>query len=597
MRMFPKLLSYASPQLKSALSALDLSLLGLFEKVNGSLARALQVECRPFFEARYAKWCTLKVLMGPKDAVRMCRSELNRHIRPFCELLDSIPAEMNSETLWIFQRFYQAIRSVFFSDHRISNRWKGMFLLYRSFAYFSPEAAQQFGRQILPLSVPDGFSSKELPSLVRKVLEEWDQQMDLCHQEFLRALACHMHVSLVNPHRFNSVLSLLSKLPYAISHLETEHPGLVPLLKRYLQLLLSDPAQCALLLSGDPVFLEKQGIVTRELKHASLEAKWVDLPEGTSTPHVSALAFLNHLRRLYAMQLDFQIQPAIELLSEVLGLLQLRYEDMRTSFAQLRQALTDSHPGLSSAFKRLIEEPLLRKTLGDFLEKFRAFFEKDEYKAFFVKVDSSVKNAARYLNGIGVALEAKHKVYPADRCSVSILDKSSPESLFLGDLVECCMATQSSKFYGLLQRLLDLGCPVIVARNSAGAVIGATWGVLAQDCPSGGVVYGVNFIELASRYAGVEVHQQILVRALTDYTCRYARSLGLSWVLFQEMEYGLVANVATGRFEHRRLVKLGDHVGPEPLFMTSLAPEGRYFEVVNVDTLLLKAEESTAAPS
>lgn len=140
-----------------------------------------------------------------------------------------------------------------------------------------------------------------------------------------------------------------------------------------------------------------------------------------------------------------------------------------------------------------------------------------------------------------------NKGLPKNFC-VEMWDKSKLETLFLGDYLSCCLASDGAQFEAMVERILDSAMlfPMVIDESTNKPVAGI-WLFLAKDKQNPNQIVAVsNFMEINTNYGLNDGTRNAFVKRLLKFTHDYAQAAGLKGgFILRPLEYGLIPD-----FEH-----------------------------------------------
>lgn len=125
------------------------------------------------------------------------------------------------------------------------------------------------------------------------------------------------------------------------------------------------------------------------------------------------------------------------------------------------------------------------------------------------------QHAIDYINSLDNALtkekttQKNENIKRQRKFRIVVWDKSDPKTLFLGNLLSCCLATDGAQFPAIIQRIIDCAMNMtIVIDEETKEPISGMWLYFAKDVTTGKPYLVANFIEMRTNIA----QSQVLLR-------------------------------------------------------------------------------------
>ncbi|MCW5584023.1 MAG: hypothetical protein KIT56_09155 [Gammaproteobacteria bacterium] len=143
------------------------------------------------------------------------------------------------------------------------------------------------------------------------------------------------------------------------------------------------------------------------------------------------------------------------------------------------------------------------------------------------------QHAIDYINGLDSALtKAKNTQKPEQitrqrKFRIVVWDKSDPKTLFLGNMLSCCLATDGAQFPAIIQRIIDcaMNMTVVIDEETKEPVSGM-WLYFAKDVTTDKPYLVANFIEMRANIAqNKALLRDVILSQLIKFTSEYATHL------------------------------------------------------------------------
>ncbi len=160
-------------------------------------------------------------------------------------------------------------------------------------------------------------------------------------------------------------------------------------------------------------------------------------------------------------------------------------------------------------------------------------------------------------------------------------DKNRQDSFFLGNMLECCLATNGTHFEAMIQRLIDQAMMFHVVMDAKDKPICGNWLFLARDSKQPSEIYVVaNFYEINRKVANNRTLMMQLVEQLTLFTAQYAVDIGAIGFLIRPLEYGSIPDFQNLYKVSLSLEKIGGFINftteNESYYLEALDSKGLY---------------------
>ncbi|MFA5959929.1 MAG: hypothetical protein WC785_05385 [Tatlockia sp.] len=121
-------------------------------------------------------------------------------------------------------------------------------------------------------------------------------------------------------------------------------------------------------------------------------------------------------------------------------------------------------------------------------------------------------------------------------------NKDQLQTLFLGDMLSCCLASDGTRFPAIIQRYKDAGMFMdVVIDEKTGLPVCGNWLFWGEDAFEPEKVYAVaNFFEIHSSIASKPLLLKTLVDHLLYFSGEYAREVGAAGFLLRPLTYGAI---------------------------------------------------------
>jgi hypothetical protein len=200
-------------------------------------------------------------------------------------------------------------------------------------------------------------------------------------------------------------------------------------------------------------------------------------------------------------------------------------------FELLQLMITQRKPWLSKLFHLLSSS---KNSVDELLQE-----KLPESFSYLLDLKGVIHNALLYL---GNCQKLSTKIKPEFKATVSLFDKRRAESLFLGDIVGCCLATKGNRFHGILQRVVDLSMPIIAIEDVHKNIVGIAWGAVVRCEETQEVGYVNQFFEISAEHITSPTQQEQIVGALIQYMQLLCKTMSLNFLILNPMEYGMISN-------------------------------------------------------
>lgn len=139
-------------------------------------------------------------------------------------------------------------------------------------------------------------------------------------------------------------------------------------------------------------------------------------------------------------------------------------------------------------------------------------------------------------------------------------NKNDINTLFLGNDLSCCLATNGQFFHAILERRLDKACLMhVVINESTGEPICGNWLFFAKDRdnPWGGVYVVANFFEIKQNYTTNSDLRDLLVESLCQFTTQFAMDIKAKDFIIRPLTYGNIPDFEGYELVDMKLTKVG----------------------------------------
>lgn len=166
---------------------------------------------------------------------------------------------------------------------------------------------------------------------------------------------------------------------------------------------------------------------------------------------------------------------------------------------------------------------------------------------------------------------------------VESYDKSTIETLFLGNDVSCCLAAGAEQFNEIFNRRFDDNCFMHVVRDSKGRPICINWLFFVSNAMNDKEIYVLaNFFEIKSRYSRNAKLCNFLIESLSDFTKKFADEVGAKDFIIRPLTYGNIPDFKSFDTVEMAINKVGGYFDIES---ESTKSECSYFfESIHLDT-------------
>ncbi|MCP4745438.1 MAG: hypothetical protein GY874_04740 [Desulfobacteraceae bacterium] len=207
--------------------------------------------------------------------------------------------------------------------------------------------------------------------------------------------------------------------------------------------------------------------------------------------------------------------------------------------------------------KQLPEEFKTDKQAAENLEKSKRAAEELEKKTNDLKkIGSDLLSTFNKNKNVFSNLEKnREKPFEVDRFYMSLASPSF-SSLFMGDFVQCCLATDAGRA-DILERLSHPAFVIPTIQNKSGQPIALAWGFLGYDKVSGERAFVVNFMEMSTDYAEEDKKgkwcREKLFTSLVQFCCEIGNNAGIATVA-RDMTYGYMFENGTNYNQNSKTV-------------------------------------------